>query len=88
MKVLDTYQGLDLWATYSPQTQRYDVVDPQYCPPGTTVVRLFWCQCAGVYVSIPGASLYTVLPTGATRLVADEGMDAGGPHHDAHRATA
>lgn len=57
-----TTQPATIWTMYNTESHHHEVVDLDNAEmlPGKTVVRQFWCQSIGRYVTVPGASLYTV----------------------------
>jgi hypothetical protein len=63
----------DLWVIYDPATRRHEPVQEsaELCTPGQTVLRLFWCPQAQRHVSVPGASLHTILADGTCQLTGD-----------------
>ena len=72
--MIRTGQPTTIWTMYNAAHRRHEVVhlDEAEILPGETVVQLFWCQRSGHYVTVPGASLYTVQADRILALVRDE----------------
>jgi hypothetical protein len=70
---MNTTHPLMIWTMYNTETRRHEEIDLEDAElmPGETVVQLFWCQRAGRYVTVPGASLYRVQADGT--LAMDQG---------------
>ena len=50
------------YVIFNPQTRKHDEIDLEVGEllPGETIVKLFYCRRANRYVTVPGASLFTV----------------------------
>ncbi len=62
-----------IWKAYNPLTRHYEEIDPDEAEllPGQTMLRMFWCQSAGRYLTVPGASLYAIDADSNLVLLAD-----------------
>jgi hypothetical protein len=57
------YQGDELWSAINPLTGKRELVDPEgEFIPGETITKLYYCKRLDGYVTIPGASLFSVAP--------------------------
>jgi ketosteroid isomerase-like protein len=65
-----TTQPTTIWTMYNTETRRHEVVHLNEAEllPGETVVQMFWCESGKRYVTVPGASLYTVQADGTLAL--------------------
>lgn len=61
---------LPIWKMFNETARGYEEIDLDEAEllPGQTVMRLFWCESAQRYVTIPGASQYVVNKDGDVEL--------------------
>ena len=66
-----TRRSNDRWVIYAPSRRTPVNVDAaqELCTPGQTVVRRFWCAQAQQPVTVPGASVPTVMADGSYALL-------------------
>lgn len=59
-----------MFKAYNEITRQYETIDPDEAElfPGQSVIRLFWCKAIEKFVTVPGASLYTVNASGEFEL--------------------
>ena len=68
-----TTQPTTIYTMYNTESRRHEVVDLDDAElmPGEMVVQLFWCESSTRYVTVPGASLYTVQANLTLALIRD-----------------
>ena len=66
------YQGDELWTAVNRATGKREIIDPEAeLITGETIVKLYYCKRLDGYVTIPGASIFTVSLTGYSLQAAD-----------------
>ena len=66
------YQGDELWTAVNRATGKREIIDPEAeLITGETIVKLYYCKRLDGYVTIPGASTFTVAPDGYSLHAAD-----------------
>lgn len=52
----------EIYKAYNAITRKMETInlDEAEIVPGMRIVKMFWCQSANTYVSVPGASLFVV----------------------------